>query len=651
MVSKKDTATLEKNEFKTLSMRLSLALDAGEFGVWDFNTQSKSIILDERIFDIYGLDKTTPISYENWISTVHPEDRADLETSIENTILNKTRNTNVFRIIKPDQSIRYIQSSSAVVCDDSGEVIRLIGIDIDITEKKLLKQDLLLSNKRLTFLKDRFFYAIEGSNDGLWDLDLRTNEVFYSTRWKELLGYMDNELANNLSIWETMVHPDDLESTWVEINRLLASQDPQDQFNINFRMRHKEGHYVPILSRAKKVFDENDEGVRLVGTHVDMTEIKNLEKELEDSYKLLHKITDNIPGAIYQYRLYPDGKSSFPYLSKGIENVFGVSIEDALKDAHLIFEVIHQDDLEMVKTTIAKSAETMTEWNVKYRVVVPNKGISWLHLKSTPEKLEDGSILWNGVLQDITELYAIQDAYKKERDKNAHYLDTVEVLLVALDNNGRVTMLNRKGEELLGYKEEEILGKLWFEIGVLPKEIAVNVKIFFHELMYLKELPKKELEHYLITKSGEKIMFSFSTSFLFDENRKCLGMLSSGMDISQKVMAEEELAKQHKYLQTIIDGVNDPIMVIKEDYSVEVSNEILKKSLKDVSFADPQNPKCYEISHHRSTPCNGDHPCPLNDVLRTHEHTTVVHNHQTKDGENRFIELSASPLLIKIKTV
>ena len=74
------------------------------------------------------------------------------------------------------------------------------------------------------------------------------------------------------------------------------------------------------------------------------------------------------------------------------------------------------------------------------------------------------------------------------------------------------------------------------------------------------------------------------------------------MDITQKVMAEEELTKQHKYLQSIIDGVDDPIMVIKEDYTVEVMNESLKKSLHNLNIADPEHPKCYEISHHQGVP-------------------------------------------------
>ena len=91
-------------------------------------------------------------------------------------------------------------------------------------------------------------------------------------------------------------------------------------------------------------------------------------------------------------------------------------------------------------------------------------------------------------------------------------------------------------------------------------------------------------------------------------------------------------------------------MVIREDYSIEVMNTVLHQEVDKYQLADPKHPKCYEISHNRSIPCDGlDHPCPLKDVLQTKKHTTVVHNHKTKDGDDRYIELSASPLFDKEK--
>ena len=133
-----------------------------------------------------------------------------------------------------------------------------------------------------------------------------------------------------------------------------------------------------------------------------LKEVKNAKEELNKSYLKLHKLTENIPGAIYQYKLYPDGRATFPYISNSIKELSEVSPADLLNDATPAFNRIHPDDLEMLKTTILDSAKTMNDLNIKYRVNLPKKGLRWLHGKSKPEKLEDGSILWHGIINDIT---------------------------------------------------------------------------------------------------------------------------------------------------------------------------------------------------------------------------------------------------------
>nr|WP_321267925.1 EAL domain-containing protein [uncultured Sulfurimonas sp.] len=279
-----------------------------------------------------------------------------------------------------------------------------------------------------------------------------------------------------------------------------------------------------------------------------LNEVKSSEQALDKSYETLHKLTENIPGAIYKYRLYLDGKTTFSYVSKGIEDMYEVLTKDILEDENLLFNNVHPDDLNMLEVSIKESAQTMKEWNIEYRVNLPKKGLRWFHGKAKPEKLEDGSILWYGVISDVTQMYEIQNAYKQERDLNELYLNTVDVLIVALDTKGRVTMLNRKGEELLGYKEEELLGKVWFEIGVLPEDIVLDVKEFFTGIINVNQSLKEELQHALITKDKKELIFSFRTSFLYDDEKNCIGILSSGMDITQKVVVENELIKQKDIL-------------------------------------------------------------------------------------------------------
>lgn len=123
-------------------------------------------------------------------------------------------------------------------------------------------------------------------------------------------------------------------------------------------------------------------------------------------------------------------------------------------------------------------------------------------------------------------------------------------------------------------------------------------------------------------------------------------------DIITASLLKIEIAKNqkikeqdHKYLQSIIDSVQDPIMAIKKDYTIDLMNSKLRSKLKDVPMADRDHPKCYEVSHHRSTPCDGeDHICPLNAVLESQERCTVIHKHFDQNQKQIYIELAATPL-------
>lgn len=120
----------------------------------------------------------------------------------------------------------------------------------------------------------------------------------------------------------------------------------------------------------------------------------------------------------------------------------------------------------------------------------------------------------------------------------------------------------------------------------------------------------------------------------------------SSIKLKAEILKNEKIKEQnYNYIQSIIDGISDPIMVIAKDYTVKTMNSSLKQNLKNLNIADINNPKCYEVSHHRSTPCDGtEHPCPLTEVMDTKKKVTVVHEHYDCNGEKKqFIELVATP--------
>lgn len=128
-------------------------------------------------------------------------------------------------------------------------------------------------------IKDRLEYAINGTSDGLWDWDLTTNDVYFSPRWKSMLGYKEDELENKLETWQKLVHPEDYKQALKDIEK--SQSDPSFEYNTIHRLRHKNGSWVWVLDRGQTLFDDAGKAIRMVGFHTDITKIKQYEEELQ----------------------------------------------------------------------------------------------------------------------------------------------------------------------------------------------------------------------------------------------------------------------------------------------------------------------------------------------------------------------------------
>ncbi len=148
--------------------------------------------------------------------------------------------------------------------------------------QRALKEENEIEERRRA--EERLKLALRGANDGLWDWNLKTREIYFSPRWKSMLGYGDEELENRVDVWERLLHPEDAESAPAHVHDFLKGST--SRYESEFRMLHKGGAYVDILSRAFLLFDDQGKAVRMVGTHVDVTERKKLEEQYRQAQKM-----------------------------------------------------------------------------------------------------------------------------------------------------------------------------------------------------------------------------------------------------------------------------------------------------------------------------------------------------------------------------
>lgn len=234
---------------------------------------------------------------------------------------------------------------------------------------------------------------LDGTGAGTWEWNLDTNDVIFNERWAGMLGYTLDELAPvTFGTWERLCHPADLALAWKALQRYLDGKGPQ--FECVIRMRHKDGDWRYIHTRGMLLNGTHTDQPRwLMGTHLDVTEEKVTEHRLS-------QLAESLPGLIYTFVMEPDGGYYFTYMSRKVEDFFGITPEEACADAELIFQHIHPEDREAVHDSIADSFSTLEQWECDYRVI--NSGMTgWLRGVAKPEQEPDGKVVWQGMVMNI----------------------------------------------------------------------------------------------------------------------------------------------------------------------------------------------------------------------------------------------------------
>jgi len=335
---------------------------------------------------------------------------------------------------------------------------RLLALFRDATQRR---QALLALRES----EQRWQFALEGAGQGVWDWNVETGDAFFSAQLAGLFGYSPSEIAGRIEEWEMRVHPDDQAAVRERLAACLAGGMPH--LEVEHRVRGKDGNYRWILSRGMVVTSSADgRPSRIIGTFSDLTAQKEAERERRDLLERLTRIADNIPGVIYQYRLRPDGTSHFPYASVGLRDIYGLSPEEVQTDASGVFAVLHPDDRARVASSIEDSARTLTTWNDTYRVNLPAGKTIWVRGQSSPQKLEDGSILWHGYIHDVTDRMRAEDDYEMLFRSMLEGFALHEMIYDAEGRpvDYRFLRVNPAFERMTGLRAQEVVGRTAREV-------------------------------------------------------------------------------------------------------------------------------------------------------------------------------------------
>lgn len=251
-------------------------------------------VMDSTAFCVYVRDLEGRFLYVNreYEHVFHRDNRVDKGTlvtevlnpelastvyQIEQSVITNRESIWAENLVQRDDGDYIYLVIRSPLLDETGAVIGTCGVATDMTPIKKLEKDMAETMEALRVSEERWSFALEASGDGVWDWDITNNVVLLSKRGKALLGYEEHEIGNGINEWDERVHPEDKQQALASLQDNLDGIT--DSFTNEHRVRCKDGHYIWLLDRGKVVQrDANGKALRVIGTHTDITQRKNLER-------------------------------------------------------------------------------------------------------------------------------------------------------------------------------------------------------------------------------------------------------------------------------------------------------------------------------------------------------------------------------------
>jgi PAS domain S-box-containing protein len=436
--------------------------------------------------------------------------------------------------------------------NSNGEILAVAFVLKNIDDRKIAEEALVKS-------EERFKLIVAGLNEGWWDWDLQNNIVFYSPKWWNNIGYNNNELVNIPNYWEKIVHPNDLERVQKIFNESLISN--KKTYEIEYRAKHKEGHFVFMFSRGYFLRDDSGKAIRVSGSDMDLTERKQSENLLLENQRKLQIAQKLAFLGNYELNII-----NFKYqASQTIFDILGID-ENFIKSIHDFIKLVHLDDKDKALNYYQNSKFVDVNSTCEFRIINNKTGqIRWLSDFSNIEFNENGEasrII--GAIQDITARKNIEFDIQKNETKYSSLIENMELGILEVDNNEIITKAYPKFCELVGYNENELIGKNAIEIFVPVKKI----NDFHSTTGDRKKGFSSAYEIQILHKTGEIIDVLVSGTPLFDDQGNVIGSIGIHYNITERKATESNLKKSFD----LVTEQNNRLLNFSNVFSLNLSS-------------------------------------------------------------------------------
>lgn len=451
---------------------------------------------------------TQPIS-----SFTHPDDRLKTENEIDALNLNEGAKNFQNRYITKSGKVVWLSWTTRTFFEEG----KIYSIARDITEQKELEILLRQANRMAKI--------------GAWEYDVIEEEVTWSEvvcQIHEIPTDYNPSLEEGINFYKEGFSRDTISKEFGKAINKGQSFDLELELVTgkgNTRWVRVIGEAEVVQGRVKKIY----------GSFQDIHDRKSFEERLKNT-------TNNLPGIIFQYILDQDGNDSLKYLSEGSYETWGISSEEAMENVGLIWDRIDARDVEGMKESIVKSAETLTKWHHEWRYHHPDGTLRWQDGYGTPKKLVNGSVQWDSIIFDITEKKEIEHLLEqasqlakigswevdlRSSDNEMYWSDMTREIL-EVDNGAKVTL-----DGMLKYYKPESKQK--------ARKAVSNI---------LDNGGSFDLELQIITGRGREKWIRSIGQVEFEDG-DAVRMYGSYQDIDSRKKIEEKLKEKTRHLEAI----------------------------------------------------------------------------------------------------
>jgi PAS domain S-box-containing protein len=281
-----DVTTLRATDdaLRQREAELRTALEAADAGTFAFDLAAGTIQFSPRCRELYGFDAVAPLTVDTIVARTHADDRGLVASRFEATLATGADYDVEYRVAAPGREVRWMHAKGRAVRDAGGTVTQVVGVKLDVTERKL-------AFARIEASEERFRMVARATRDVLWDWDLVTGAHWWSPNAVELFGY-DPNAELDITAWRSRIHPDDVTRVEALVERVLA--DTLDTLDGEYRFRLADGTYGEFLDRGHVVRDASGRAVRMIGAMTDVTDVKRAHRSLMAAHERLQAASRDV---------------------------------------------------------------------------------------------------------------------------------------------------------------------------------------------------------------------------------------------------------------------------------------------------------------------------------------------------------------------